>query len=527
LRTWWLDAVGTRQIYLHFSWAPLILGGVAGLVTALLSILISLHGLRRHSPRSLLTGVPESVSTHGRLGRRLWTIAAATLLAAMALLLGAARDVIPAATAFFAAGSMLLISSLSATALYLRREVVPLLAVRGWTGIFRLGIRNTHHRPGSSLLCIALIASATFVIASLEAFRQDPGELSLESSSGTGGFSLFAESALPVVYDPNSHAGREAMNIPLGDNPSLDGVRFIPFRVRPGDDTSCLNLYAPREPRILGVPGFFLREKRFAFQATLAESPAERKNQWLILERSYPDGAIPAIGDANTIDYILHMGLGQELVLNGTPGPVRLRLAGALRDSIFQGELLISESNFLKLFPEQQGFRFFLLDAAPSGSAEVTRILEERLADWGFDVGSTTVRLASYHRVENAYLSTFQSLGALGLVLGTAGLGTVLFRNVMERRRELALLRAVGYRRIHLAVMVIAENLALMIAGLACGTVCSMLAVAPALLSRGAALPAVSLGWTLAAVLAVGLGASILAVVAAFRAPLLSALREE
>ena len=71
---------------------------------------------------------------------------------------------------------------------------------------------------------------------------------------------------------------------------------------------------------------------------------------------------------------------------------------------------------------------------------------------------STADNLAAFHRVENTYLSTFQALGGLGLLLGTLGLGAVLLRNVMERRKELALLRAVGYRPEHLRTMVIAEN---------------------------------------------------------------------
>ena len=65
---------------------------------------------------------------------------------------------------------------------------------------------------------------------------------------------------------------------------------------------------------------------------------------------------------------------------------------------------------------------------------------------------------AGFHRVENTYLSTFQMLGGLGLLLGTLGMAAVLLRNVLERRRELALLRAVGYNAGHLALMVIAEN---------------------------------------------------------------------
>ena len=91
--------------------------------------------------------------------------------------------------------------------------------------------------------------------------------------------------------------------------------------------------------------------------------------------------------------------------------------------------------------------------------------------------------------MENTYLSTFQSLGALGLVLGTVGLATVLLRNVLERRKELALLRAVGYRRLVLSVIIVSENMLLVTAGLACGAVCASLAILPALTARGVDFP--------------------------------------
>ena len=76
----------------------------------------------------------------------------------------------------------------------------------------------------------------------------------------------------------------------------------------------------------------------------------------------------------------------------------------------------------------------------------MTAALESRLADFGFDAEPAAARLAAFHRVENTYIATFQTLGALGLLLGTLGLGAVLVRNAFEQRRELALLRAVGYR---------------------------------------------------------------------------------
>ena len=113
------------------------------------------------------------------------------------------------------------------------------------------------------------------------------------------------------------------------------------------------------------------------------------------------------------------------------------------------------------------------------------------------------------------------------MVLGTVGLGAILLRNVLERRRELALLRAVGYRPHHLVAMVLAENALLVLLGLATGTACALLAITPAVSLRGGHVPVVSLSLLLTTVLATGIGASLAATAAALRSPLLTALRSE
>jgi putative ABC transport system permease protein len=226
--------------------------------------------------------------------------------------------------------------------------------------------------------------------------------------------------------------------------------------------------------------------------------------------------------------YVLHRRLGDELVIDPTSDhPIRLRLVAALADSIFQGELLISEKNFLRAFPDQPGYRFFLIDPPPQKAADVTGLLESALADYSFDVTSTSQRLAVYHRVENTYISTFQSLGALGLLLGTIGLAAVLARNVLERRRELALLSAVGYRRSHLALMILAENALVLVAGLAIGAACALVAIAPAIASRGGHMAAASMAGWLVVILVTGLATALLATVLMIRLPLIPALRSE
>src|ERR1035437_944448 len=440
LRTWWFDAVGTRLLSLHASGGALAGGAIAGVLAGLGSVAWTLRGLQPETPRRLLAGARKTAT-----GRWRWLAGGVTATLAVALAGASLAGRVDAAAGFFGAGTLLLIAALWLESAWLHtRRFAPIRVTS------TLGMLHVAYRPGRSILCIALIASATFVIVSLDAFRRDG------SSAGTGGFPMLADSVLPVIHDPNSAAGRSALNLP-----PLDGVQFVPFRLRPGDDTSCLNLYQPRRPRILAPPATFLRSAHFAFQ----DAWGQVKNPWRLLESKPAGHAIPAIADANSMTYVLHRKLGEEFDLDG----VRFRIVAALQDSVFQGELIVSEENFLRLFPDTAGYRFFLVNAPPGKVAETTRALEDSLSDYGFDVQSAPARLGAFHRVENSYLETFRALGALGLLLGTVGLAAVLMRNVLERRRELALLRAVGYRPRHLAVMVLAENLFLLVVGLSTG----------------------------------------------------------
>ncbi|HTQ55954.1 MAG TPA: ABC transporter permease [Bryobacteraceae bacterium] len=485
LRTWWVDAVGTRLITLHASGASLATGALAGIVTGLGTIAWTLRKLAPVTPRGLLAGEQKR-----RPAKRALFGGVFAAVLAFALLAATLMHALDQTAGFFGAGALLLIAGLSLESALLNPRRSAL--IRGLSG---LAFRSAAYRPERSILCIAQIACATFLIVSLDAFRLSG------PSRGANGFPLMAESVLPLIHDPNTAAGREALNLP-----PLAGVHFVNFRLRPGDDASCLNLYQPRNPRILGVPQGFARG-----------------DPWPLLDQPLPHGVIPAIADANSATYVLHLKPGQDFQL----GSSTFRLVATLDDSIFQSELLISEKDFLHLFPGVEGYRFFLIDVSPEKAPQVTGALEDALSDYGFDIQSTAARLASFHRVENTYLSTFRSLGGLGLVLGTIGLAAILLRNVLERRRELALLRAVGYRPAHLAAIVLGENLVLLLLGLATGTICALLAIAPAVLARGGRLPVGSLTVLLGAVLVTGVVASVAATRAALRSPLLAALRSE
>ena len=88
----------------------------------------------------------------------------------------------------------------------------------------------------------------------------------------------------------------------------------------------------------------------------------------------------------------------------------------------------------------------------------------------------------------------------------------VLARNVLERRREIGLLGAVGFTPAHVRTLVTAESLLLVGTGVAIGTVSALVAIAPAVVERVSALPIGSLALLVLAVVLTGLLASLAAV---------------
>src|SRR6185436_3107793 len=153
----------------------------------------------------------------------------------------------------------------------------------------------------------------------------------------TGGFALLAQSEVPIVANPNDEAGREALVV---NAPDFRRVKFTRFRLRPGDDASCLNLYRPTAPTIIAPEAGFIEGARFSFARSLAETDAERANPWLLLHRP-SSGGIPVIADATSLDYVLHASVGDTFSMDtGAAQPIVFRFVGAISDSVLQGQLI-------------------------------------------------------------------------------------------------------------------------------------------------------------------------------------------
>jgi len=531
LTTWWVGAVATPFLEMHWSWMSLTIGLVSGAGVSMLTILWTIWRTRKLPERRLLSGQASAEPQVKKRRTSPWTLAAMGALALSALGLGAMAMQLGGeaqAGAFLGSGAATLTLGLLFAWTRLRGPVgavPPFDSVQMHAPSFALAMRSLRRNPVRSLMTIALVAAASFLIIAVSSFHLEPTE------QGVGGFDLMGQTISPVFANVNTPAGQEEV---LGrDADLLQGGAMLPLRMQSGDDASCSNLYKAKAPRVLGVSPAFINyfngdAPAFAW-AGHAEANGADTNPWQVLSTDdATDNAVPVVLDKNTAMYSLQLygGVGQEFTLTYPDyGPITFRVAGLLSNSILQGSLLINEEAFKRLFPEASGYRYFLIRSPEGSSEEVAAMLENRLSDQGFDASDTHAALESLLAVQNTYLSTFQALGSLGLLLGIFGLAATQLRSVLERRGELALLRAIGFRKALLGRMVLLENTTLLLEGLACGVFAAVVAVAPHVILAGGSAPYIQLILMLGVITVLGVAAGLFAVRATMKAPLLAALR--
>ncbi len=526
LSTVWVGAITVPFLRFHMAWGSLVGGLFAGLVVCTLTMVWGVRGALRRPPLLLLRGSIE-LTAGRRVKRGLWWSVAAGcwVLAVVFAIIAATTGGMTQAGSFVGAGFLLLSGSLAALWSWLHGRPYRVDPLLGDSPLWRWAVRSLTRRPERSMLTIGLISASSFLIVAMGAFQMQP------TDEGTGGFELMGESSTPIYAD-----WRSTIDEVFTKRVGFAGPVVYRWRLREGDEASCTNLYRPSQPRILGVTDDFIAAatrrdtNRFRWAGVEGDQEIQR-HPWRVLDHSAETDRdiVPVVLDRNTAMYSLQMygGIGEEFSLDYDGRTIRFRVVGLLADSVLQGVLLIGESDFTRLFPHESGYRFFLIDVPRGAEVSVRRSLEERFADEGLELTPTRSVLAQLLAVQNTYLQTFQALGALALLLGTFGVATVQFRNVLERRGELALLRAIGFYVGRLAGVVLRENLVLLSAGLGIGVLCALVAVLPYQWFSGSRVPLGQWAAMLLAVWIVGALAGLIAVRAVLRLPLLASLRNE
>ncbi|MCA9191689.1 MAG: ABC transporter permease [Planctomycetales bacterium] len=527
LETWWVGAIATPFLIFDYQWKSLVIGSLVGGVASLSTMGMSLRRLAKNDPvRLLKTHNTQLELLTGKANRAAVSIAVFAALGALGLVLvGIGQTGMAQAGCFFGSGMLSLVAILVVVRQLLEHAVIVGTTIHGGLGM--LAWRALCRNPMRSSLSLGLLAIASFLIASMSVFNIAPSE------RGYGGFNLLGETAQPIFRNLGSQKTRVDI---LGEKASeLRDSLIISFRARQRENASCTNLFQVTQPTILGVPSRMQELQNYGEQVGGFDWAASGSNEapWSDLfenaNGSQPS-PIPVVIDQNTAQWSLKQGaaIGAITKIQIDGQDIFFRTVGLLSNSVLQGKLLISEENFERLFPEINGYRFFMIQSGKSTSeATVAATLEQGFSDEGMDVAYSQQVLTQLLAVQNTYLSAFQSLGALGLLLGTLGLVAVQLRSVMERRHELSLMRAIGFSAPRIHRILILEAVLLLAGGILIGLVSAGIALLPYIYKTGVNWSLLSPVGLIALTLAVGILAALYASMAAMKQPILEGLRSE
>ncbi|MBL9142634.1 MAG: ABC transporter permease [Verrucomicrobiaceae bacterium] len=509
----------TAGLQITYAAQPLtrIIAGVSSFVVSMLTLWWVTRKLLKTAPRALLAGEGMQITQTKRERRwtnwKLWSVIGFIMAIGLGFAGTKATNAEELGGMFFGAGMLLMVAMLALASGWMKAMA---RGQRVALSLTQIGVRNVVRRPGRSLAVLGMMAGGIFLVAAVNAFRLSADADATKRDSGTGGFALIGESSLSVYEDLNAKAGREAFGLDAED---MEGVAVVPFRVRPGDDASCLNLNKAQNPQVVGVKSDELaKRKAFVFSG---------KGSWDMLTSSNDD-AVPAIADMATAMWGLGKGVGDVLDYDvGGGKTMRVKIAALLAGSVLQGKIIIDEKAFIHWMPDTAGYRFFLIDATAKREREANETLMKQLEPRGLALERTVDRLNAFSAVQNAYIGIFTVLGGLGVLLGTAGIGVLVARHVLERRGELGLMQAMGFLPSRLRTMIIGEHGALILGGVVCGVLSAALAVWPSLQQSSQDLPLSFMLKLVAAIVVFGLIVCVIATSTALRGRLTESIRKE
>lgn len=333
---------------------------------------------------------------------------------------------------------------------------------------FNFSLKNISFNLSRTVSIILITSLSVFMIIAIGANKNVSG-LS-DSDAGTGGFELTLNTARPL--SPQLRDWPELWKLPAST--------VFPIRIREGDEASCLNLNQVRNPTIAGIdPEILENENRFHITHEI-----NKEAGWSVLDEQSGGNIIPAIADNGVLTWSLGLKTGDSLEIKAEDGQIfKLVFYSALSNSVFQGSVIISEDNFLKLFLSSKGYSRFLIDLEENTEEEsiskTAETLERILRLSGPVVRLNSDILNEYYSVENTYITIFFQLGLIALVFAVAGISILLLRKIQDEKPEICIQKITGFSKGRVFARIFRENFIIITTGIFSGTVSALAALFP------------------------------------------------
>jgi putative ABC transport system permease protein len=378
-------------------------------------------------------------------------------------------------------GGMIMVMGAILLALYNTDVILKILHLfyRGrkrLTVIFKTALSypgNKRFRTGATVAMFALVLLSVTVIAFLTA--EQGAALNSVIQQDSGGYDIVTRTTLPVSdlanrigIDPNLMTKVSAV-IPFNSTvlaavrDLTSGTGFGPQPLVGGDPN------APSQSNFYTGNTFTMGDMANGYKTGADVWKAVTSNSsnvvWSFGSVNFNGPPIssrtPAAGDLLELYYTPNA---------TTVIPKNVTVAGILNGVFFNG--IIGTSQLLKsVFGVGTGQLGFVKVSNGVDPISVSNILKRDFAHLGMQTVPIAALVGTFIQIGQSFLGIFEAFLALGLVVGIAGLGIISIRSVVERRKEIGVLRAIGYRKNMILAAFLLENSYVALLGILIGIV--------------------------------------------------------
>lgn len=429
---------------------------IIGILLLIFSILLLMGGVQGEQAAPAMAGLSLAVYGVGILSRRYIGDRAAFSIFSLIVLflwiapLGLFEDYSSGLEMFILSGLFLVGSSVilvmfnSETIL----NAVSSLGSRKKAGqaVFKIAVSyplKNKFRTGMTIMIFGLIIFTIVVLSMIiNIFNVNIEEITEEQS---GGFDIFAYSNenLPIM-DIKSEIARSE-NLSMSDFEEIYSLTNTYAKIGGEHAPETGVIYY----NIIGCPQDFIENNSYSFVRYSDRFDGERE-VWeaLMTNSSYViiDGSVepqeygPSFG-------IISADVGDTIeLINRTEGEHSFEVIGILQETFIQG-LFLSGETIEEKFNVTNPTLFMFKLSDDSKVNEIGKDLESEFFEYGLQPIVIADIIEEFTQSMNMFFNLFSAFLGAGLIIGVSALGIITLRSVHERRLEIGMMRAIGFKR--------------------------------------------------------------------------------
>ncbi|MEM2899889.1 MAG: FtsX-like permease family protein, partial [Thermoplasmata archaeon] len=142
--------------------------------------------------------------------------------------------------------------------------------------------------------------------------------------------------------------------------------------------------------------------------------------------------------------------VGDKVLLNTSFGMKEFRIVGTLQESFLNGVMM--NKSLVKILyaknPLAYGNNYFMFKVKEGKSiSAVAHALEKDYRKAGLDTIDLRAQVEQSLQMINSMFLLFKVFLGMGLIVGITGLGVITLRAIIERKQEIGIMRAIGFKR--------------------------------------------------------------------------------